>query len=180
MEELPDGHLIDRWRAGDSGAFDLLVERYQTPLLRYARGLLRHHGTAEDAVQETFLRLIHKTPEPQQNGAIGSWLFRVCRNLALDTMRTDAREQNRRAKLRLADTPPPQEAAEQTEAQQIAAHELGRLPEKEREAVRLKIYEGMGYREIGELLGVKPGTVGWLVHNGLGKLADRMRATGAF
>ena len=84
MQESKDGPLLGALLNGDSSAFDQLVERYQSPLIRFARGFVRDRGAAEDLVQETFIRLIRSTPDIGSDGVLGPWLYRVCRNLAYD------------------------------------------------------------------------------------------------
>ena len=62
--------------------------------------------------------------------------------------------------------------------QQRIADELERLPAKEREVVRLKVQQGLSYREIAEVTGLKPGYIGWLIHHGLNRLTNRLQAAG--
>ncbi len=175
-----DGTLLASFLAGDAGAFDLLVERWQGPLLRFATSLLRSEEAAEDAVQESFLRLIRKTPEVGSDGVLGPWLFRVCRNLCYDAMKTDTRERKRREKA----TPPaeaanPAATAEHGELTALVSQEMNRLPEREREVLRLKVHEGLSYQQIADVTGLATGTIGWLIHNSLNHLCDRLRAVEA-
>jgi len=174
-----DGELLARFRTGDPDAFDLLVERYQGRLLRLAGAALGDSSSAEDVVQETFVRLLRHAPEPGPNGAVGGWLFRVCRNLACDTMRTEIREKRRRERASVPGLAPsgPEGAAE-AELREIVARELDRLPAREGDVLRRKLQEGQTYREIAAATGMAPGTVGWLVHTGLQRLSARLRAAG--
>lgn len=141
-EEAPgcaDGALLARWRAGDAAAFERLVDRWQRPLLRLAAATVRDPGAAEDAVQETFLRLIRQAPQVGSNGAVGAWLFRVCRNVALDAMKTEARERRRREAVAAPEEVPSAPLPERAELQVLAGRELERLPAKQRDAVRMKV-----------------------------------------
>ena len=77
-------------------------------------------------------------------------------------------------------TPPmPDGRSEQQEACAILRRELHNLPEREREALRLKVDQGLNYNQIADVLGIKPGTVGWLVHQAMNRLSDRLRAVEA-
>ena len=180
MEKLPepaDGALFTRFQAGEAAAFDLLVDRWQGPLLRFATSLLRREEAAEDAVQESFLRLIRKPPSTGSDGSLGPGLFRVCRNLCYDAMKTDARERKRREQARPpAEAATPAAAAETGELAALVGRELENLPEREREVLRLKVHEGLSYQQIAEITGVATGTVGWLIHQAMERLCDRMRA----
>ncbi|TAH35071.1 MAG: RNA polymerase sigma factor [Planctomycetota bacterium] len=182
MAEAPDpgdGDLLDRFRSGEVAAFDLLVDRYQAPLLRYAHATLHDPAAAEDVVQETFVRLIRHAPDPGSNGAVGAWLFRVCRNLAYDTMKTETRERKRREAAGAADTASSAAPPENNELGALVSRELERLPAKQREVVRMKVVQGLSYQEIAGATGLRPGYIGWLVHTGLNTLTDRLRAAGA-
>lgn len=182
MAEAPDpgdGALLARFRAGDGAAFDLLVDRYQGPLLRFAQAALHDPAVAEDVVQETFLRLIRHAPDPGSNGAVGAWLFRVCRNLAYDTMKTETRERKRREAVAEPPAPAAEPVSERAELGALVSRELERLPAKQREVVAMKVQQGLSYQEIAAATGLKPGYIGWLVHTGLNTLTDRLRAAGA-
>lgn len=180
LSEAPDATLLEAFRLGDSTALDYLVERYEGPLLRFARGFVRDQAAAEDLVQETFVRLIRSAPDLGSQSSLGPWLYRVCRNLAYDTRKMETREMKRRERVQEPEpTPTPVGLSEQHETSAILRRELDRLPEREREALRLKVDQGLSYTEIGEVLGVKPGTVGWLVHQAMNRLTERLRAAQA-
>jgi RNA polymerase sigma factor (sigma-70 family) len=174
-----DGALLAAFAAGSAEAFDRLVERHQARLVRFASGLLRDRERAEDAVQETFLRLLRTPPAIGSADDAGPWLFRVCRNLSYDLMKTESRELARRERLAAPETAPPDEQSAAAEVLALVRQEWGRLPAREREALWLKVHEGMSYAQIGEVLGVKPGTVGWIVHEALGRLTQRLRVAQA-
>ncbi|NDH95507.1 MAG: sigma-70 family RNA polymerase sigma factor [Planctomycetia bacterium] len=62
------------------------VEAYELPLLRYARRLLDDFDLANDAVQHAFVKLCEQSQQ-QLEGRVAPWLFRVCRNKAVDHLR---------------------------------------------------------------------------------------------
>ncbi len=164
----------------NSSAVLRLLERHQSPLLRYARGILGDLGAAEDVVQETFLRCIQKAPDFGNDGVAQGWLFTVCRNLAYDNRKMNQREHARRDKLSSPETLDPPTLLSQKELVEDMRFALQELPMKEGEALRLKVHEGMKYEQIGEILGVSRGTVGWLVHRAMGRLSKRFRASQDF
>ena len=178
-EETADGELLADHLAGSTEAFDRLVERHQGRLLRFATGLLRDRARAEDVVQETFLRLLRKPPAIGSAGSAGPWLFRVCRNLAYDLMKTETREQVRRERIEAPESSTPDELSADTEVKALVRQEWDLLPAREREALWLKVHDGLSYAQIGEVLGVKPGTVGWIVHEAMQHLTQRLRAVQA-
>ena len=170
-----DGSLLADYRNGNVSAFDLLVDRHEAPLLRFAASILREATKAEDVVQESFLRLLRKGPDVGSEASLGPWLFRVCRNLAYDMKKMDTREAARREKVAYEEPITPDAQSEQQEVLSLVQRELQNLPEREREAIWLKVHEGWNYAQIGEVLGVKPGTVGWIVHEGMNRLTARLR-----
>ena len=170
-----DGSLLADYRNGNVSAFDLLVDRHEAPLLRFAASILREATKAEDVVQESFLRLLRKGPDVGSEASLGPWLFRVCRNLAYDMKKMDTREAARREKVAYEEPITPDAQSEQQEVLSLVQSELQNLPEREREAIWLKVHEGWNYAQIGEVLGVKPGTVGWIVHEGMNRLTARLR-----
>ncbi len=177
--ETADGALLAAFAAGSAEAFDRLVERHQARLVRFAAGLLRDRERAEDVVQETFLRLLRSPPAIGSAADAGPWLFRVCRNLSYDLMKTEAREQTRRDRLEAPAGTTPDEQSASAEVLTLVRREWDQLPSREREALWLKVHEGLSYAQIGEVLGVKPGTVGWIVHEALDRLTQRLRTAQA-
>jgi len=173
--EPADGTLLASFRAGDAQAFDQLVERHQASLLRFATSLVREASRAEDIVQEVFLRLLRKGPELGSEDSAGSWLFRVCRNLAYDTMKMETREQARRERLPVAESKTPDDVHADNEVLDLVGREWQQLPEREREALWLKVHEGLSYKEIAALLDIKTGTVGWLIHEAMNRLTTQLR-----
>ncbi len=180
MKNLPkpsDAELLDSYQDGQLDAFDQLVERWQAPLIRFAKALRKRQDLAEDAVQETFMRLLRAAPKSGSFETLGPWLFRVCRNLCYDAMKSESRLSDREAKVAELPPPPtPELIAEGAEIGALVAQELDLLPEKEREALRLKLQAGLPYGEIAEVMGIAKGTVGWLVHQAMERLNKRLEA----
>ena len=74
---LSDGTLINRSIDGDNEAFRELVDRYKSLVYNRAWQLLGDHGEAEDAAQETFLRLYKNLKRYQPQFSFRSWLYRI-------------------------------------------------------------------------------------------------------
>jgi RNA polymerase sigma-70 factor (ECF subfamily) len=138
------------------------LDRYERPLIRYAKWLLGDLETARDVVQETFLRLCREDPA-RVDGHLAPWLFTVCRNLALD------------ARQRATRTTPLEHAEAAVVYDFDEAHDarqaLGRvlqiletLPRNQREVVHLKFQSGLSYKEISAITGLSTSNVGFLLH----------------
>jgi len=145
---------------------------YHGDLLRYSMSLTRDLSRAEDAVQETYVRLMREEPAKLE-GRLKPWLFRVCRSRVLDMVRKEGR-------IQLGETPWMENQADPapTPAQSATTHERSRqlldcvsqLPSLQQEAIRLKFQGGLSYREIAEVMGKSVSHVGVLIHQGLAKL----------
>ena len=138
------------------------LDRYERPLLRYAKWLLGDAEMARDVVQETFLRLCREDPA-RVDGHVAAWLFTVCRNLALDTREKACRS----ASLDRAEVPVSYDLDGQHDARQA----LGRvfdfietLPRNQREVIYLKFQGGLSYKEIAAVTALSTSNVGFLLH----------------
>jgi len=164
--------------------FEAAVNRYQGALLRYVRSNLGGDD-AQEVVQEVFLRL-HKTMRKnglRDVGALGAWLFRVAHNCTADVLRRKGRRE------RAGEMPidPPEPTVETSELDEIVHREdcrlaltlLEKLPARERQVLLLKVEQGMSYRQISDVTRLALGTVGYLMNQGLGRLARELKATGA-
>ena len=72
-----------------------VLDRYEAPLVRYAARLLGDGDSAREAVQHAFLQLCERSAEEFIDGREAPWLFRVCRNKALDLIRLRQRQYGR-------------------------------------------------------------------------------------
>ncbi|KAA3614400.1 MAG: RNA polymerase sigma factor [Planctomycetota bacterium] len=175
-----DGQLLDRYRSGEMAAFETLLRRHEAALLRYAEALSGgDRNSAEDLVQETFLRLVRRKAQVQINGSAAPWLFRVCRNLAFDRAKMEVRERQRREKA--ARPAPWQEAsavAEQKDLHGFLEAELRRLEPKTQDLLRRKMVQGATYKEIADQTGLKSSYVAWAIRRGIQTLSERLQARG--
>jgi RNA polymerase sigma-70 factor (ECF subfamily) len=180
-----DGDDLRRFVRGDAGAFASLLQRHQAALLRYAGHLLGPGDAAEDAVQETFLRLLREAQSLVQHesfvttGQLAPWLFRVCRNLCADVQRKEVRMHQRHQRVAVPDIDEPGPGAFEVEEERGKVRQLlDQLPEREREILVLKVFEGKSFREIQALQGVTLHEVFTTAHRALRRLADGLRAAG--
>jgi len=154
------------------------LARYEAPLLRYASQFLGDGERARDVVQETFLQLC-AADRAKVEGHLAAWLFRVCRNRAVDLRRKESRvesiDQHAGAGEALhSPGPDPSAMAERREgAGQVAAF-LETLPASQREAVTLRFQGGLSYREISEVTGHSVSNVGVLLHEAIKRIRRHM------
>ncbi len=155
-----------------------LIERYERPLGRYAYSLTGSIAHAQDAVQETFLRLCREK-RAKIEGHEAAWLYRVCRSRVFDMKRKEKPVQSLTPieTDRLAATDPsPAETAIQTDAEQWVPRLMSQLPVRQSEAIRLKFQQSLSYREIAHVMKLSESNVGFLIHTGLKSLRDQMKS----
>ena len=145
-----------------------VVARYQGPLRAYALPLVGGDaGRAADAVQETFVRLWRAELDGDDAHVTG-WLFTVCRNVCVDMVRQAGRVQRADAR---ADAPrgatDPARRAEARDGLAAFLAVFDTLPESQRDVLRLKLVEGLSYKEIAARTGRTVSHVGWLLHTAL-------------
>ena len=156
-----------------------VLDRYEAPLVRYAARLLGDGDSAREAVQHAFLQLCQRSPEEFHNGREAPWLFRVCRNKALDLIRLRQR-QTGQSEADLAAVvgrePDPAELAERQDLCGELARLVAQLPAGQREAIDLWC-EGFSYREISRIAGQSEGNVRVLVHRAIKQLRVCFKVT---
>lgn len=153
-----------------------LVDQYQPLLLAYAQRLCGgDFQRAQDAVQETFLRLCREDLD-RIDGRVAAWLFAVCRTRVIDMQRThqpDLVSPEHVSQAAAAGSGPAEAAEWADEQQRLAAH-VGRLPPRQQEVLRLRLQAGLSYREIADVTGITVSNVGVQLHQAIRTLRDTL------
>lgn len=153
-----------------------LLDAHEQDLLRHATRLLGDPDRARDAVQHTFVKLCDESPEALGDRAV-PWLFRVCRNRAIDLLRRAGREcgfddlRTESSAMHATHEPTTREAdpAAHVEAADLAGLIRGLMAALPRlQAETLDLWSaGLSYKEIAAVTGRTEGHVRVLVHRGL-------------
>ena len=130
-------------------------------LRRFACALSRNGADADDLAQATVERALRSRDQWQPGTRLDSWLYRIMRNLWIDTVRARGRRDRREAPEDAAKDvgEDPREAMHASMELQRAMSAMERLPDEQREVVALILIEGFGYREVSEMLDLPIGTV---------------------
>jgi RNA polymerase sigma factor (sigma-70 family) len=154
------------------------MDQFESLLVQYAARLLMGDvERARDVVQDTFLKL-WTADRATVNGHLGQWLYRVCRNRALDVRRKEVRmtrlqaEQVESRETAGRANPEARKVVEESSVSVLVM--LDALPEQQQEAVRLKFQGGLSYREISNVMDITVNHVGVLIHNGLKAIRERL------
>ena len=144
------------------------LDEYEARLTRFASRLLDDEDAARDVVQHVFLRLCDESPS-ELDARVAPWLFTVCRNRAVDILRSrrgTTSLENLDAQAGASREPDPAVVVEREELYGRLNGLVARLPPSQREAVDLWT-EGFTYREMAEITGHSEGNVRVLVHRAL-------------
>ncbi len=153
------------------------LERFEQPLLRYALRITGDVETAQDVVQDTFLKLCLADRTKIQE-YLAPWLYRVCRNRALDVRKKEQRMQSVDPVTLAAQPspqPPPRDVAQGRETETLALEAFAELPDNQQEVFRLKFQEQLSYKEISEVTGFPVTNVRYLIHISLKRVRERLR-----
>jgi len=164
--------LIARAKLGDLDAFDQIMRLHQKQVLMTALRLLGNMEDAQDAAQETFLRLYKSMNLLPDVVEMKSWLYRVTVNICNDVHRQRGRRKTEplTGLDPLSSHPDPEKAWSEVERGQLVEMALKTLPEKERAAVVLRDVQGLSTREVAEILGSSEVTVRSQISVARGKL----------
>lgn len=155
----------------------------ESPLLAYARRLLGDFSTAEDVVQEAFMKLhtqFETVRQPQP------WLYRTVHNLVVDHQRRanklvltgdQAKDDDAPADETADPQPMPDEQIARGESIGLIRLVLETLDERSKEIIRLRFDDDLSYGEIAEKTGLKVGHVGYLLHHALKAMAAELSKT---
>jgi RNA polymerase sigma-70 factor (ECF subfamily) len=174
---MSDSALILAHRAGDDSAFPVLVNRHRDSVMGFL--INRVGDDAEDLFQETWARVNAGLDQYQDAGSFRAWLFQIARRLVIDHYR----RKTARVKLVLpAETPTPSAVDIAQPDQTVAANQmadcikqaLDTMPEATADVVRMRLFEGVSFKEIAARQGVPLNTALSRMHRGLNLLRARM------
>lgn len=147
--------VLQRFREGDEAALKTVYERFRGPVFAISLGILRDHGLAADATQQTFIKAWRSAASYDPDRDPGPWIYAIARRTAIDIYRKRQRSVVSDSVDRV-DLPPSLDTV--WEVFEVRAA-LDQLPDEEREVMRLSHFEGLTHSEIAEHIGIPVGTV---------------------
>ena len=195
MSVSEETRLVDRLRGGDATALEGLMREYASRVYRLAFGITRNQGDAEEVVQDVFLTLATKSAMFEGRSAVGSWIYRITTNAALNKRRgkrhevetsleehlpafmADGHREGDRSFL-LADwSQNPERELLSGEARRTLERALDGLPEGYRAVLVLREVEELANEEVAELLGESVGSVKSRLHRARQALREQLTRT---
>jgi RNA polymerase sigma factor (sigma-70 family) len=163
----PDDELLKQFRAGDTQAFEAILDRYSRPIYNFTYRFLGNAEDADDATQQTFIQAYESLPAARAETPLRPWLFQVARNKSIDMLRRRRsvalsaleREDEDRPDVEVPDTGPlPDEIYEHEELQELLQEAIEALPLRTREVVVMRYVGELTFAEIGEAMSMPENT----------------------
>ncbi|MGI8774689.1 MAG: RNA polymerase sigma factor [Actinomycetota bacterium] len=172
LHDSEDKQLVLAFKAGDERAYERIFVQYSPRVHSVCRRMLRQPNDAEEAVQETFLRVFRALPRFNGTYQLGAWITRIATNVCLDQLRSNGRHpadltpfdelqllQGEASK----DYEPENVQIKRSESRRLR-RVLDALPPLHKAAIVLRDFEGLSYEEVAAALGVTECQVKALIH----------------
>jgi RNA polymerase sigma-70 factor (ECF subfamily) len=188
LDPASDAAIMLRVAQGEEEGFNYLVQKYHRAMIHFLFRMVRNQAVAEEMAQEVFLRVYRSRESYRAEAKFTTWLYRIATNLAVNHARDTKSE--RSAQTIYLDAPDPQTgttpdvadddpSAEQRMIREermaaIRSHVMA-LPERQRMAVLMHKYQGMDYREIGEVLKLSESATKSLLFRAYQTLRDKLK-----
>lgn len=186
-----DRPLVERARAGDTRAFEMLVVKYQRRIERLIGRMVRDTDLVQDIAQETFIRAYRAMPQFRGESAFYTWLYRIAVNTAKKSLlelkrdplvveasragSSDEDDETYRPSRELSDGETPEAVLASKQIAQTVNAAIDALSDDLRQAIVLREIEGLSYEEIAELMNCPIGTVRSRIFRAREAIAQRLR-----
>jgi RNA polymerase sigma-70 factor (ECF subfamily) len=185
---LTDAEIMLRVSEGDDQGFNYLIEKYRKPIIHFMFRMVHNQAVAEELAQEVFLRVYRSRQTYRAEARFTTWLYRIATNLGVNHARDTKHE--RTAQNVYLDQPDPETGTTPDVADSTPSveHDLVRdermrairqhvmaLPERQRMAVLMHKYQGMDYKQIGEVLKLSESATKSLLFRAYQTLRERLK-----
>ncbi len=187
-DESSDAAIMLRVAAGDESGFNYLVEKHHRPIIHFLFRMVRNQAVAEELAQEVFLRVYRSRESYRAEAKFTTWLYRIATNLAVNHARDtrheraaqnvylDAPDEETGTTPDVADDEPSVEQRLVRDERMAAIRaQVMALPERQRMAVLMHKYQGMDYRQIGEVLKLSESATKSLLFRAYQTLRDKLK-----
>jgi RNA polymerase sigma-70 factor (ECF subfamily) len=165
FSELTDAEVMLELRAGNMAAFDVLLAKYRKQIVHFMFRMVHNQAVAEELAQEVFLRIYRSRETYRAEARFSTWLYRIATNLGVNHAR-DTRHERMASTIYLdepdAETGTTPDVADMTpsveadllrnERMKAIRQHVMALPERQKTAVLMHKYQGLDYKQIGEVL----------------------------
>ena len=165
---LTDEMLVREYAEGNNDAFDTLLRRHQDRIYSYILRVIKNEDVANDIFQETFVKAIMTIRQGRytENGKFPAWISRIAHNLIIDYYRQEKSENLQSVDLTEVDILNRRDLCEETIEDVIITDQIfadvkyliEELPDLQKEVLKMRYYQGLSFKEIAELTGVRINT----------------------
>ncbi len=191
LREEADEALMLLYQKGEVRAFEVLLTRHRRPVFNFLLRSVGSRETAEDMLQETFLRVIKGANNYKRQAKFTTWLYTIARNLCVDHSRRQKHRKTTSLDQPIASGP--DDNSSRTVLDNVAAsdmnaartainrqlhtsihHAINALPDEQREVFLLREFQSLPFSEIGEIVGATENTVKSRMRYALTKLRSHL------
>lgn len=185
-EEVADEQLMELYRDGDAGAFDILYRRHKGGLYRYLYRLCRHRNVADELFQDVWSNIIRSRERYQPTAKFSTFLYQVAHNRLIDHVRKtpgiilslDAENEDAESPVEHIAADPGEQPEIQVERKRLVENlvtNIEALPALQREAFLLREEAGLSLEEIALATGVTPETAKSRLRYAVARLREGLR-----
>lgn len=189
FKDLDDAAIMLELKAGNMAGFDFLLAKYRKPIINFMYRMTRNQAVAEELAQEVFLRVYRSRETYRAEARFSTWLYRIATNLGVNqardtrhersasTVYLDEPDSDTGTTLDVPDSTPGVESRLLRDERMAAIREhVMALPERQRMAVLMHKYEGMDYKEIGEVLKLSESATKSLLFRAYQTLREKLKS----
>ena len=187
--QMDDAAIMLSVRDGNMAGLDYLIQKYRKPIIHFMYRMVHNQAIAEELSQEVFLRVYRSRETYRAEARFSTWLYRIATNLGVNYARDTKRERTASTIYLdendsetgmtpdVADTTPSAEArlVQRERLNAIRQHVLA-LPERQRMAVLMHKYEGLDYKQIGDVLKLSESATKSLLFRAYQTLREKLKS----
>ena len=180
MDTDEDNKIIAQILSGDQQAYAYLVNKYKGPVYNLVYRMTGHHQETDDLAQEIFIRTYASLKKYDINRNFFSWLYSIALNVLRNYQKKRkptqiATEKTIFQNQEVGEPHNPEIIVERMEQSRHLAAKIRTLPDRQREAVVLRYYQDLAFKDIAKILDISLSTAKMRVYRGLKKLADLLK-----
>ncbi len=169
-----DSQLVEDIKRGEQHAFTTIVRKYRPLLVKFCYKQTKNIQISEDIVQESLTKSYFKIKSFEGRSSFKNWLFKITINTLRNKMRSNSRTFISLDKLNfISVSSASEEKLSEKQLQELLLSEMNMLPEKQQQALKLRVLEDLSFKEISERMNCPYDTAKANYRHGLLKLKKR-------
>lgn len=179
-KQQTDSQVISLFRAGDKKQYGLIASKYQDQLFRTVIRIVKDSALAEDVVQEALMKAYLKIDMFEGRSSFKSWLFRIAINTAKNKLRGYAKKKQNLDQTLIVVKSQSENKIYFSHVQEKIHELVDALPERQKQAVELRVFSELSFKEIAEIMECPYDTAKANFRHGLLKLKSQVTEMSEF